>query len=184
MSEMKRLLLEGLVKDVAEGLGVAYHHHDLFDAPRYLDVPELAKAICVVYSEQTGPWQLAINYDGTITTPKIATLERHILQPILRHLHSPVPPGVQQTICLGVTSYTLPVPSIGSLSITVSQYHEDWDGEKEDGVEGRIQIGHAYRMSVEQAKQLADALRVMAEFSQNIPKVKMSDWPGHKNEIL
>lgn len=72
------ILTDKYIKEICRMLGVEYHHHDLFDAPPYTTdglVADLSKAICVVYSSQCGPWQLAINYDGTIITAKLAAIQ-------------------------------------------------------------------------------------------------------------
>lgn len=54
---------------------IKYHHHDIYEKPYGSSAADnvltrrLKKAVCIVYSEQYGSWQLAINYDGTITLP-------------------------------------------------------------------------------------------------------------------
>lgn len=57
------------VEEVCRENGVRYHHHDEFDEPRYGPDKDLRKAIVVVYSSAFGPWQLAINEDGTFARP-------------------------------------------------------------------------------------------------------------------
>ena len=73
------IVTEELINAICDLMDVEHHHHDLFDEPRYENdsglgegIPgcgDLKKAICVVYSSLTGPWQLAINFDGTISVP-------------------------------------------------------------------------------------------------------------------
>ena len=55
------------IQFVSDLMEIKCHHYDLFEEPQYKD--ELKDAICVIYSDQTGPWRMAINQDGTIVLP-------------------------------------------------------------------------------------------------------------------
>ena len=66
------------VRKIAEKNGVVYHHHDTFADPPYImknDDPcyvyheDIQHGVHIIYSESYGPWQLAINADGTISRP-------------------------------------------------------------------------------------------------------------------
>lgn len=62
---------------------VEYHHHDIVEEGRYR-LPDLAKAVAVVYSSQYGSWQLAVTKDHKVIKPgdtmlrQIASLQRKL----------------------------------------------------------------------------------------------------------
>lgn len=84
MKKPTEIFTNSFVRSIAQLVGVTYHHHDVFDAPRYTDNQELAGAIVVVYDSQYGQWQFAINYDGTISMPHDDLAPRKMAEDIVK----------------------------------------------------------------------------------------------------